>query len=56
MEYMAKRTTRDKLLAFLSAQARATENDVVEIPFNRQELADFLCVDRSALSRELGVM
>ena len=27
---------------------------VVEIPFNREELADFLVVDRSALSRELG--
>jgi CRP-like cAMP-binding protein len=27
-----------------------------EIPFNRNELADFLCVDRSAMSRELGRM
>ena len=56
MEYLSKRTTRDKLLAFLSAQAQLSASNIVEIPFNRQELADFLCVDRSALSRELGAM
>lgn len=56
MEFLSKRTTREKLLAFLSAQAQPAGNNVVEIPFNRQELADFLCVDRSALSRELGAM
>ena len=56
MEYLAKRTTRDKLLAFLSSQAMLTKTHTVEIPFNRQELADYLGVDRSALSRELGTM
>lgn len=56
MEHLAKRSTRDKLLSFLSAQAVLAGSSVIEIPFNRQELADYLCVDRSALSRELGQM
>lgn len=56
MEHLSKRTTRGKLLSFLSAQAVQEKNNVVETPFNRQELADYLCVDRSALSRELSLM
>lgn len=56
IEHLSKRTTRDKLLSFLSAQAGYAKNATVEVPFNRQELADYLCVDRSALSRELGAM
>ena len=56
MEHLSRRTTRGKLLSFLSAQAMQAGSDCVEVPFNRQELADYLCVDRSALSRELGVM
>lgn len=56
IEHLSKRSTRDKLLSFLSAQAMQAGNDTVELPFNRQELADYLCVDRSALSRELGQM
>ena len=54
MEIMAKRTTRDKLLYYLSAQSQRTGNLTFLIPFNRQELADYLCVDRSAMSSELG--
>ncbi|MDL2313902.1 Crp/Fnr family transcriptional regulator [Desulfovibrio sp. OttesenSCG-928-C14] len=56
IEHLSKRSTREKLLSFLSAQAVFAKSNTVEIPFNRQELADFLCVDRSALSRELGAM
>ena len=56
MEHISKRTTRDKLLSFLSAQAIQAGNNEATIPFNRQELADFLCVERSALSRELSGM
>ena len=48
------RSTREKLLAYLSDQASTAESRIFEIPFNRQELADFLCVDRSAMSSELG--
>lgn len=51
--------TREKALAYLSNMAerggvRERGGVTVEIPFNREELADFLSVDRSALSRELG--
>lgn len=56
MEFLSKRTTREKLLSFLSHQAMQTKSSIVEVPFNRQELADYLCVDRSALSRELSIM
>ncbi len=54
MEIMAKRTTRDKLMYYLSAQSQRACSLSFEIPFNRQELADYLCVDRSAMSSELG--
>lgn len=56
IEHISKRTTREKLLAFLSAQAVKTKSSTIQIPFNRQELADYLCVERSALSRELSEM
>lgn len=56
MEYISQRTTREKLLAFLSTQALRAKSREVVVPYNRQELADFLCVDRSALSRELSLM
>lgn len=56
IEHLSKRTTREKLLSFLSAQAAFAKSTSITLPFNRQELADYLCVDRSALSRELGAM
>lgn len=56
MKHLSKRTTREKLLSFLSVQAVREKNYIVETPYNRQELADYLCVDRSALSRELSLM
>ncbi|MDL2273953.1 Crp/Fnr family transcriptional regulator [Oscillospiraceae bacterium OttesenSCG-928-G22] len=56
MEYVSKRTTREKILAFLSAQAVQAKRGDITIPFNRQELADYLCVERSALSRVLMQM
>ncbi|MDL2286865.1 Crp/Fnr family transcriptional regulator, partial [Desulfococcaceae bacterium OttesenSCG-928-F15] len=56
IEHLSKRSTREKLLSFLSAQAVSAKSTTIHLPFNRQELADYLCVDRSALSRELGAM
>ncbi len=53
LEYMAQRTTRDKLLAYLSAESQRHKASSFEIPFNRQQLADYLSVDRSAMSNEL---
>lgn len=54
IEHITKRTTREKLLSFLSHQAMKQESNIFDIPFNRQELADFLAVDRSAMSNELS--
>ena len=54
MEHVLRRTTREKLLSYLSAAAERAGKASFTIPFNRQELADFLAVDRSAMSAELG--
>lgn len=56
IEQMSKRTTREKLLAYLSDEAQKKGRHVFDIPFNRQQLADYLSVDRSAMSAELGKM
>ena len=56
IDHISRRTTREKLLAYLSDQAEAHGASTFEIPFNRQQLADYLSVDRSALSQELGKM
>lgn len=53
---ISKRTTREKLIAYLSEEARKQNKSAFEIPFNRQQLADFLSVDRSAMSNELCKM
>lgn len=55
-EVVSKRTIREKLLAYLSIQAQTQESRYFEIPFGRVELAEYLCVDRSALTRELAKM
>ena len=54
--HMSRRTTREKLLSYLSEEARRQQSDSFTIPFNRQQLADFLSVDRSAMSSELSRM
>jgi len=54
IELITKRTTREKLMAYLSSQAQNAHSSRFRIPFNRQELADYLSVDRSAMSAELG--
>ena len=56
VEVVSKRSIREKILAFLSIQAQTEENRYFEIPFGRLELAEYLCVDRSALTRELAKM
>lgn len=54
---ISPRTIRERLLSFLSEQARhSDEQGVFRIPYTRQQLADYLCVDRSALSHELSKM
>ena len=56
VEVVSKRTIREKLLAYLSIQAQTRESRYFEIPLGRVELAEYLCVDRSALTRELAKM
>ena len=53
MEHLSRRTTRGKLLSYLSVQALTAGSNQFAIPFTRQELADYLTVDRSAMSHEL---
>ncbi|MGN0452428.1 MAG: Crp/Fnr family transcriptional regulator [Ruminococcus sp.] len=54
--HMSKRSTREKLISFLSEEAKQHNSSYFTIPFNRQQLADFLSVDRSAMSNELCKM
>lgn len=54
--YISSRSTREKLMAYLSEEAKKQNSATFTIPFNRQQLADFLSVDRSALSNELCKM
>ena len=54
MRHMARRTTREKLLSYLSAQALRSGGPEFDIPMDRQQLADYLAVDRSAMSAALG--
>lgn len=53
LEHISKRSTREKLLSYLSEQSKLHNSSSFTIPFNRQQLADFLSVDRSAMSNEL---
>ena len=54
--HMGQRTTRDKLMSYLSAEARRLGKYEFDIPFSRQQLADYLGVERSGLSLELSKM
>jgi CRP-like cAMP-binding protein len=54
IEHITKRTIKEKLLSYLMDQARQKGNKAFDISFNRQELADYLSVERSALSAEMS--
>jgi CRP/FNR family transcriptional regulator, dissimilatory nitrate respiration regulator len=56
LEIVSKRKIRDKLQTFFETQKRNAGTNVFSIPYNREQLADFLFVDRSALSNELCKM
>lgn len=51
---MSKRTIRGRLMTYLTQHAHRLGTRAFTVPFNRQALADFLCVDRSALSNEIS--
>lgn len=52
--HISKRKTRDKLLSYLSAESLRQKSLNFHIPYDRQQLADFLCVERAAMSVELS--
>jgi len=56
IEHVTRRTMREKVLSYLSSEARRANAGTFWIPFDRQALADYLAVDRSALSAELSRM
>ena len=52
--HMSKRTTREKLLSYLSSESIKQGKLSFDIPYDRQQLADYLCVERAAMSVELS--
>lgn len=54
LRYLSQRSTRDKLLAFLSDESARQGSPSFAIPYTRQQLADYLSVNRSALSSEIS--
>lgn len=56
LSIVTQRTTRDKLMGYLRVQRKQASADRFTIPFDRQALADYLGVDRSAMSAELSRM
>ncbi len=56
MMHIAPRTIRERLLSYLSAQRMANGSNHFTVPFTRQQLSEYLEVDRSALSHELSKM
>ena len=56
VEVVSKKVLRDKILAYLSVQAQIQKKQYFEVPLGRVALAEYLCTDRSALTRELARM
>lgn len=56
LTHVTQRSTRDKLLSYLGAQSLKAGSSAFEVPFGRQQLADYLAVNRSAMCAELSRM
>lgn len=54
LDIMSRRSTRDKLMAYLLGEAKKNGSNSFSIPYDRQALADYLAVERSAMSAEIG--
>ena len=54
IENVSQKTIRDKVLTYLSNEAQRNHSNTFDINFNRQDMADYLNVDRSAMSFELS--
>ena len=53
---LSQKGLRERIMAYLTMQAARLQSNTFSIPFSREELASFLCVNRSALSHELSLM
>lgn len=56
LEVLSRRTTREKLLAYFSLLSAKNKSAYFTLPFSQTSLADYICVDRSAMMRELRRM
>ena len=56
LEVVTKKSLREKILAYLSQQAQEQQTKYFHVPLGRKELADYLCADRTSLTRELSSM
>ncbi len=54
LRILSQRSIRGRLMLFLNIRAKRAKSDEFDIPFDRQALADYLCVERSALSSEIS--
>ena len=54
IEILSHRSTQDRLMSYLRSVAQQKGTDEFDVPFDRQQLADYLCVERSALSAEIS--
>ena len=54
IRYMSEKTTKEKLMAYLLDQAKEQGSSEFTIPYDRQSLADYLGVERSAMSAEIS--
>ncbi|MBO8435305.1 MAG: Crp/Fnr family transcriptional regulator [Tyzzerella sp.] len=56
VEVVSKKTLRDKIMTYLAIEAKNQGNNEFTIQFSRIELSEYLCADRSAVTRELASM
>ncbi len=56
IDILSHRTLRGKLLAYFETTAKSLETRTFTLPFSMNDLADFLCVNRSAMMREMKKM
>ena len=56
IDIISKNKIRDRILTYLEIQSNKKKVNDFEIPFNREEMANYLCVNRSALSHELSIL
>lgn len=56
IEHMSRKMLREKIISYLSEQSKKSRSSAFDIPYNRQQMADYLGVDRSAMSAELSKM